>query len=780
MASLGGPARAAERDILAARDGDASRLLAEAAAAIELPEVVTLEAVVNDQPSGTVFVRVGRLGIEIEEAALKRWRIVVPAAEVRPLDGRNFVPLTALPGASAHIVGQTQRLVVTVPPNLFEPSAIPLGQPGGPAFAPPPWSAFANYDIFGYAEQGGTRYGSGLFEIGTSGPYGSGVATGVANSSQYAGGTTGRFVFLDANWRYDNPSGPWTLVGGTAVSPAGAWGRALRFGGVQFGTNFTLQPDLITYPLPAFPGTAAVPSTVDVLVNGAKVGAEQVPPGPFTISNVPVVTGSGDVQFVVRDAFGQQQVVTQPFYTSRRLLRPGLDDWSVNAGAERLGYGIDSFDFGSGFVSAYWRRGLSDRVTVELLGEGDGDARAAGATIDFLPGQYGVFTLGAAGSNGGSGSGSLVLAGYEYQGRRFNAGARSVWASPSFRRPGDPPGAPLMRLSLASAGYNFGPWGTVGVAWVDQQNRGEAATATTAVTYSTSLSTRTSFVVSLARTRGTTSQTSAYATLIYALDARTSLSGDVSSARGGGTTHTVGGATLQRTLPVGEGYGYRLRAAGDDQYQAGAVYAGPYGRYGVDVARASGVTAARGEIAGGIGAADGVVFAARPIVDSFGIVRVDQVPGVAIYQNGNFAGRTDDHGIAVLTQLFPYARNRITINDKDVPIDITLNAREQQVAPYYRSAVVVDFGARRAVNAIVEVRLSDGRPLPAGAEVRREGGATTYPVGSEGEIFVTDLDGGKFVADWAGGRCRFSIDAAAIPREPLPRVGPVACVSAKE
>ena len=195
--------------------------------------------------------------------------------------------------------------------------------------SPPPWSAFANYDLFGYTSQG-TQYGSGLFEIGTSGPYGSGVATVLANSTQFAGGTTGRAVLLDADWRYDDPAGPRTLILGSAISPSGAWGRALRFAGVQYGTNFTLRPDLITYPLPAFPGTAVVPSTVDVLVNGSRIGAQQVPPGPFTINNVPVVTGAGDVQLVVRDAFGQQQVITQPFYTSRQLLKPGLDDFSLS------------------------------------------------------------------------------------------------------------------------------------------------------------------------------------------------------------------------------------------------------------------------------------------------------------------------------------------------------------------------------------------------------------------------------------------------------------------
>jgi len=766
--------------MVAVREGDASVLLAEAQSGTEMPEIVTLEAVVNHQPSGNVFVYLGPAGLAIEEAALLRWRVGVPAAAVRTFDTRRYVLLAALGGASARIESQTQRLLMTIPAELFLPNTIPIGLPGGPVLAPPPWSAFANYDVFGYTSEG-THYGAGLFEVGTSGPYGSGVASVVANSSQLAGGTTDNVVLLDANWRYDDPAGPRTAIVGTAISPAGAWGRSLRFAGIQYGTNFTLQPDLITYPLPAFPGTAIVPSTVDVLVNGSRIGAQQVPPGPFTISNVPVVTGAGEVQFVVRDAFGQQQVVTQPFYTSRRLLQPGLDDWSINAGSERLDYGSESFDYGSGFLSAYWRRGVTDRATIELLGEGDSQARAAGATIDFIPASAGVVTLGAAGSNGSAGNGSLALAGYEYQGRQFNVGVRSIWASPAFRMPGDPPTAPLQRLSVASAGYNFGALGTLGVAWIDQQNRGEVATSTTAISYSASLSSRATFVVSVSRSHGMTAQTAAYATLIFALDERTSAAGDVSSTRSGGATHTVVGATLQRTLPIGEGWGYRLRAAGDEQYQAGAVYAGPYGRYGVDVASLNGVSAARAEVAGGFGTADGVVFASRPIVDSFGIVRVDGVPDVAIYQNGNFAGRTDSDGVAVLTQLYPYARNRITIDERNVPIGLTLNAREQLVAPYYRSGAVIDFGVRRAASAILEIRLPDGSPLPSGAVVRRDDGAATYPVGSDGEIFVPDLDRAtSFAVDWSGGRCRFTVDASVLPRETLPHVGPIACVPEKE
>ena len=206
----------------------------------------------------------------------------------------------------------------------------------------------------------------------------------------------------------------------------------MRFGGLQFGTNFQLQPNLITYPLQPFSGAAVVPSTVDVFVNGSRIASQPVPPGPFTVNDVPLVSGAGDVQLVVRDAFGQQQVITQPFYASRRLLRGGLDEFQFSVGATRENYGLSSFDYGSPLASGYWRRGFSDRLTVEARFEADDDVRAAGATADFSAGLLGIFTAGAAISSGQAGSGQLWIAGYEYQGRGFNFGARSSWASRSF------------------------------------------------------------------------------------------------------------------------------------------------------------------------------------------------------------------------------------------------------------------------------------------------------------------------------------------------------------
>ncbi|KYB45530.1 hypothetical protein AB664_06960 [Brucella anthropi] len=61
-------------------------------------------------------------------------------------------------------------------------------------------------------------------------------------------------------------------------------------------------------PLPELSGSAAVPSTVDVYVDNAQRASRSVPSGPFSITNLPIVTGSGMARLVVRDALGRETV----------------------------------------------------------------------------------------------------------------------------------------------------------------------------------------------------------------------------------------------------------------------------------------------------------------------------------------------------------------------------------------------------------------------------------------------------------------------------------------
>jgi outer membrane usher protein len=42
----------------------------------------------------------------------------------------------------------------------------------------------------------------------------------------------------------------------------------IRLAGVQIRSDFSMRPDLVTFPLPSISGAAAVHSVVDVLTNG--------------------------------------------------------------------------------------------------------------------------------------------------------------------------------------------------------------------------------------------------------------------------------------------------------------------------------------------------------------------------------------------------------------------------------------------------------------------------------------------------------------------------------
>jgi outer membrane usher protein len=752
----------------------AEGIIAQLTATTTARHVAVLDSIVNGQAQGPAFTLVERgETIAVEASALRRWRIKIPANAPFEFEDRHFVALADLTGARANIEQRTQRLLLNVPPTLFQRADIQFGGRSEGELAPAPLAGFLNYTLFAYTSPENS-YGSGFFELGASGALGSLITTVSANTVTEASDPTKRIVRFDTAWRRDDRDGLRTWNIGDAFTQPSAWGRSVRFGGLQVGTNFQLQPNLITYPLQPFSGTAVVPSTVDVFVNGSRIASQAVPSGPFTVNQVPLVSGAGDVQLVIRDAFGQQQVITQPFYASRRLLRGGLDEYQLSMGATRENYGLNSFDYGSGLASGYWRRGVSDRFTAEARFEADGDVRAAGATTDLSLGLFGIVTAGAVASDSKSGSGQLWIGGYEYQGRRFNFGARSSWASPHFRQVGDPLTTVLQRQSQASAGINVGRAGSIGVAWAAQRYRDAPGLDTATLSYSVAVSQRAFFAISVSRSHGAFEQTSAFATLTLPLDARTSVTGEASTASSSGQRSSYVGAAVQRALPSDQGTGYRVRATSREQFDASLGYTWRFGTYTLEASSSEGSAAARATASGGFGALAGHVFASRPITDSFGLVSVGDLEGIRVFHEGQPVGRTDKHGQVMLPRLTPYSSNRITIDERDIPIDVAIRDRDMRIVPQFRSGALAQYDARRRASAILEVQLADGSHLPAGTEVQLAG--VRYFAGHGGEIFIPDLlAASRFTAEPATGRCSFDVELAPRKGEMLPKLGPFIC-----
>src|SRR5262249_15236017 len=147
------------------------------------------------------------------------------------------------------------------------------------------------------------------------------------------------------------------------------WTTAVRLGGITIAKNFRMRPDLVTYPLPEFAGQAAVPTTVDLLINGQPRLSSDVAPGPYAIDVMPFVNGAGSATLITTDALGRQISTTLPFYVATSLLQQGLVDYSASAGLLRSQFGQQSFGYGAPAASGTLRYGFSNSITFEGHGE---------------------------------------------------------------------------------------------------------------------------------------------------------------------------------------------------------------------------------------------------------------------------------------------------------------------------------------------------------------------------------------------------------------------------
>lgn len=743
-------------------------------AKLEQSKEVALAVILNGEPRDAAILRQDEGGrLHAPAAAMERWGLALRSGQ----ESESWITLDDLPGVRYRLDASRATLVLDAEPIALRGRSWGMAATRRAMPTAPQPGGFLNYTLL--AEGSDETRASALFELGAFGRSGI-LLSGFALSSRSLADTpegTHRFARLDTAFRTDDPQRMRTLVLGDAINRPGSWGRPVRFGGIQYGTNFATQPQFVTAPLLATSGTAAVPSVVDVYVNRQLVSREQVPAGPFSITNIPPVTGAGEVSVVVRDPLGREQVLSRPFYASASLLRAGLDDFSFAAGPLRTSYAVDMGTYSSLLASGTWRRGLSDRVTGEVHAEAAQGIGAAGVAADWLVPDLGIVSSGAAGSGSEAGAGLLGFVGAEHLGSRFSVAARSYFATAAFRQVGaDPPYESLQRLSFANLTLQLGGMGALGLAWVSQRYRGADKLDVPSATYAVPLGRAAFFSLTASRTIGSSSSTSLFAAIMIPLGPRQTSSLSAQRNRNAGAPATDELAlTMQQSLPVGEGWGYRLFADSERRVQAGAAYQGSHGLYSIDAARDRNADGVRAQVAGSLGLLDGHVFAARQLTDSFAVVRAGGYEGVRVQADNQHVAVTGASGYAVVPRLRAYEENRLSIDFKGLPIDARVDTPRAVAVPYYRAGVLVDFSVRRESGVTMTVVQGSGEPVPASARVRISDRADALIVGHGGVLYVPDppptIEG---EARWGERRCAFRTSPKP-SNDPLPDLGRVTC-----
>jgi outer membrane usher protein len=700
---------------------------------------------------------------------LEHWRLRLPDVKPYVYEGEQFYSLDAIPGLTYRMDPSTESLWVTAPASEFSGTVVDGLFPENPQPQHTPLGGFLNYDFLGTRNSGLTSINS-LLEAGLFNDWGVGTSSFLGQDINHA---HSQWVRLDTTWTHDNPDNMTTLQLGDSINDGGMTGLAVRMGGIQYGTNFATRPYFITFPLPTIGGQAALPSTVQLYVNGLLKESQQVPPGPFSIPAVPVVTGPGTATVVVRDALGREQVITSSFYASSNLLKSGLDDYSFSAGKLRNNYGVDSNDYGPSAATGTFRHGFTDDFTGELRGENSGDLKDASIGGTYAMPNAGVFNAALAFSHSHLGRGTLGLIGYQWQGQTFNAGTNIELASPEFTELGyDGQPAPHKQIT-ASVGAFLGAGSSVSLAYLDQDSPLFGTARLLTANYSVNVGRNGFFTASAFHSLSGSSNNGVLMMFTMPFGERSNFS--VGVQRQNNTDQAF--AAVQENLPTGTGSGYSVstqlgpNATNTAEYD----YQNNVGTYRVGALQSDGQTSYQGEAAGSLAFIGGGVFPARQIQGAFGLVEVPGIPNVTVYADNQPIGITDKNGDALVPIMRPYQNNPISLDAGGLPLSAQVNSLQQNAVPRFNSGVIVKFPITSTRGATLTINLQDGKPLPAGAIVQIEGQQQTFPVGFDGGVYLTGLAAHNTLrASWDHQSCEINVTLPET-KDPLPDLGTYVC-----
>jgi outer membrane usher protein len=744
---------------------------------------VWLDVVINGQhPGTTLFLQDGDGRLWARGEDLKTWRLPIPHGEPLIDSGDNYYALDSLPGLVYQIDEATQSVSINAPAGLFNETVIDQqrSRAATPDHSHP--GAFLNYDLIVARtpeDTGAVRTDiTGLFEFGMFNRWGMGTTSFVRPIPA----VDDNLIRLDTTWTQDRPDALASLRMGDSISGTSSWSGAVHFGGVQWSTDFTTQPGLVTTPLAGIRGEAVLPSTVDLYVNNALRLETSVPPGPFAINDLPVISGQGEARIVVQNVLGQQQIITVPYYASPSLLRAGLSSFSYEVGVARDNYGLTSDDYGRSLAAGTQRYGFNDTFTGELHAELLRDQQTMGVGGVWLAHGFAVLNAAVGESHSARGDSPLLQLGVERDSHNFSFGASARFANDKYVQLGMLPTelAPV-RVLQGFFSLPMPARGSLGVNYIQQDYRDRtpvhllSSQASWPVSHNGFLS-----FTALKPIRGDGS-TGGGATLgvnvIFSLGSRTSI-GTSASRQGESSQEQV---QVQQNLPAGRGFGYRLAvgAGSADPWDATLNYQTDFGTYALHSVRVDNQTSYSAEAQGGVAMLDDEFFLSRKLDQSFAVVRVGDYPNVRVYADNQEVAVTDASGTALVPHIRAYERNPVSIEQADLPLDVEFSDLQKDAVPYRRSGVLVSFDVKPSDGALLLLVQEDGTPVPAGAVVQIAGAGEEFPVGMHGEAYVTGLSKASSISVTGTDQsCEITVNF--VPSaDPLPKLGPYVCRGVK-
>ena len=606
----------------------------------------------------------------------------------------------------------------------------------------------------------------------------------------------GNLTGTNGTWRYRNvaayvqrdlPALQSTLTVGDSFTD-GALFNSLGFRGISLGTNDLMRPESQQGYAPIVRGSARTNARVRVVQNGTLLLETAVSPGAFEIDDLYPTGYGGDLVVTVIEADGSQHSFTVPYSPMVQLLRPRVLRYSLAAGELKPGgdrsgeafvqgtlqYGLGNDVTGyagvalaSGYASGMVGLALNTPVGAVALDATLAKARITPMQVDegysvrlsYSKVVPGILT-------------NVSVAAYRHSSRGFWSmgdalDARRIMASGSLGAPAAP--RQQNRLAVNVSQSLGGPWGSLYLTgsitsywnWAGTRTQAQAGYSNAIPLGGLNLN----YALSYGRQRDdATRQTEDRILLSLSMALGRSLdaprmTASLTSDRSEGQARTGGRVSLAGTLGEEQDFSYsaNLNLSDDEtSFGVGAGYRTPFAMLSASASKGNSFNQVSLGASGGLVIHSGGITLANQLGDTIGIVEAKGAKGLAI---GSASGaRVDGAGYAIVPYLVPYRRNEVILDPRGSAFDVDLTNTAQQIVPRANAAALLKFATVSGQAVVISARLTDGSPVPFGAEVLDEAGVEVGLVGQNGQVFLRGTSQtGELLLTWGtsnASKCR--------------------------
>jgi outer membrane usher protein len=750
------------------------------AAAPAVPTLLYLEMVINGVATGSI--------LRVEE---RDGSYLVAAGQLRALSIRaegspdELVAVDRLDGVDVEYDSHRQRLLVNVPVNWLPAQTIAYGTRRQRIPAGSSRGLLFNYDVHVSEARRSGQY-TAWAEQRWFDRWGTVTNTGIMRGRIGREQADPAFVRFDTTFTYNDEDRMLSYQVGDVLTGSLPWTRSVRIGGASIQRRFSIRPDLITYPLPQFRGQATVPSAVDLLIDGRRSVSADVPPGPFVIDDIPQMTGAGTATIVTTDAAGRQVATDVSFYVANTLLRKGLADYSISAGAMRRAFGLRSFEYGRPVGSGFFRYGLTNTITVTTHADGGPGLVSGGLGADVRLWLAGVASVSYSASHHERRQGEQYSIAYSYRQRLFAVTLRRIERTSPFAdltvldQPAVDGGSLRMRrLDQATISVLLGRrGGALNAGYFDSTDQDTSLRRRVAsLSYHRTFIGRSSINIAYHHrlADGRDEDRTAQVQLILPLGRAGTASARVTREN---DDDPRGAVYYNRTAPIGGGIGWSVGV--EDASDAGHAQLTWRTRH-VDLQ--AGVRRNDGRTSGSWASASGAVvfmgggvFTASRVSDAFVIVDTNGHANIPVRYEHQFVGRTNRNGKMIVPFAPAYYGATYEIDPLGLDPDVRTPVTEQRVAVRRNAGLVVRFPVERVASALVELVDESGEPLPLGSSVVVSGTDDVLVVGWGGVVYLENARPSNLltVTRPRGGTCQAIVEHTGA-RGIVPKIGPVVC-----